>query len=297
MGELTAIVAAFGYSITSTLFTLSGRKIGPIAVNRISMPISLLFLMLAHWLLIGTPVPRNVELQRWLWLSISGMLGMWLAFVLIMYAFVQIGPRLTLLIASVGPIISAVLAWLLLGQTLPAGAVLGMALTIGGIAWVVGEKKEQKSQSATHSFRIGVLFALGAAITQAVSSTLASQGVTGDFEPLTGNLIRLLSATAGIWIVALLQGQSKNSIRLWQANPSIHRQLIIGSISGPVIAASFMLISLQLIPVGVTMTLANLTPIFLLPIGYVVFKEQISGRAILGTCIAVAGTAVLFLSG
>lgn len=294
-GELSAVIAAFGFGVTSTLFTLSGRKIGPVAVNRISIPMSLLFLALVHWLVLGTPLPHHIALERWLWLSGSGVLGMWIAFLLITYAFVQIGPRLTLLITAISPIISAILAWLLLDQTLNASSISGMALTIGGIAWVIADNKTENTPSAAQAFKTGILFALGGATAQAISSIMSSQGVTGDFEPLTGSVIRLLSASVAIWTLAVLQGTSLDSFRLWRANPATRPQIVIGSISGPVMGASLLLISFQAIPVGIAMTLSNLTPIFLLPIGYFVFKEQISRQAILGTCLAVAGTAVLFL--
>ena len=70
--------------------------------------------------------------------------------------------------------------------------------------------------------------------------------------------------------------------------------IVIAAISGPVIGASLMLLSLQFTSVGVSSTLTNTTPIILIPIGYFVFKEKITVRAIFGTMIAIAGIAVLF---
>ena len=53
--------------------------------------------------------------------------------------------------------------------------------------------------------------------------------------------------------------------------------------------------ALQRTPVGIASTLVNLTPIFLIPISYAVFGERITRRAVVGTLIAVSGTALLFL--
>jgi drug/metabolite transporter (DMT)-like permease len=39
-----------------------------------------------------------------------------------------------------------------------------------------------------------------------------------------------------------------------------------------------------------------LTPIILLPVSYFVFKEKIGWQAILGTVLAIAGVAILFLA-
>jgi drug/metabolite transporter (DMT)-like permease len=48
-------------------------------------------------------------------------------------------------------------------------------------------------------------------------------------------------------------------------------------------------------PVGIATTLTSLMPIFLLPLGRIIFKERITGRAVTGTILAIAGIAVLFL--
>jgi len=68
-----------------------------------------------------------------------------------------------------------------------------------------------------------------------------------------------------------------------------------GAITGPVTGVWLSLIAVQLTPVGIASTLIAMTPIFLLPISRLVFKERITIRAILGTLVAFAGTALLFL--
>ena len=52
---------------------------------------------------------------------------------------------------------------------------------------------------------------------------------------------------------------------------------------------------IQYAPVGVASTLQALPPVFLIPIGYYFLGERVSSRAILGTLLALAGVAVLFL--
>jgi drug/metabolite transporter (DMT)-like permease len=42
-------------------------------------------------------------------------------------------------------------------------------------------------------------------------------------------------------------------------------------------------------------TLMRLTPIFLLPIVYFVFKENVTQRAVVGTVIALVGVSVLMI--
>jgi drug/metabolite transporter (DMT)-like permease len=61
-----------------------------------------------------------------------------------------------------------------------------------------------------------------------------------------------------------------------------------------VIAGSLLLLSFQFIPVGVSTTLSHTTSIMLIPIGYFVFKERITLRAIIGTFVTIIGIAILF---
>ncbi len=265
-----------------------------------AVPIGLFCMFWLRWLIVGNPLPTHVEPERLLILSASGIIGFWLSSIAIVHAFVRIGPRLSLLIASLGPLLSAVWAWIFLGQVLDALAIVGIALTISGIAFVVSEgeqdsRDDEKPKNTPEAYRAGILFAMLGALGQSFSFVLSSQGVAGAFDPLSAALIRLFFASAGVWLYLLVRRQGAVQWRILWSYPQALRHLMVGAISGPVIGASFVLVSLQHTQVGIASTLSNLTPIFLIPVGYIVFKERITRRAIAGTVIAMIGTAVLFL--
>ena len=322
LGEFAAIGASIAFSITATLFTLSGRHYGAQLTMMGSLPIGLACLMLVHWLAIGTVLPIDANPLRWIYLGLSGIIGFWLTAVSMMNAFLRIGPRLTLLIAALGPIISTIFAWILLDEQLPAMTIVGIIVTIGGITFVITENdKSNDTQKATSAsaFRTGIIFALSAAIGQAISFILSKQGLTGDFtpiydyiglfpieldlyhhalnafDPLSGSVIRILFGAVSIWMFTAIRGQVRTNIQTLLSHRIALRQLSVAAISGPVIGASLLLFALAIAPIGIATTLANLTPIFLIPIGFIVFKERISPRAIIGTAIAISGIAVLFI--
>ena len=60
------------------------------------------------------------------------------------------------------------------------------------------------------------------------------------------------------------------------------------------IGVSSSLLAVQYTEIGVASTLMALPPIFMLPISYFVFKERFGWQAIAGTCLAMAGVALLF---
>lgn len=295
LGQMAALGASLAFSVNSTMFTLAGRKVGVDAVLRTSLPIGLVCTLILHWVTTGEPIPSHAGMQRWLFFGASAVIGFVAASLAIMNAFVLIGPRLALLITASAPILSSFLAWIFLDQTLEIKAMLGIALTLGGIAWVITEKGRSLDDIPPKSFRLGVILAFSAAIGQSFAFLFSTQGLADDFNPISGSLMRLIVGTAAVWMLAAFQGRLMGSLAKFREFPRAAQQMGVGAVSGPVIGALLVMVALSNAPVGIASTLTNLMPIFLIPISYVVFKERITRRAIIGTFIAVSGTAILFL--
>lgn len=296
IGEIAALLAAFSFSITSVCFTLAGRKISSIASMAFSMPISWVIISVLHLVTLGEFFPMSAPVERWLLLGASGLCAFVISSYFILSAYQYIGPRLTMLVASLAPIFGAILAWIFVGQTLPANSSIGIVLVIIGILWVVSEKNPVKKQGEVNvDLRRGLLYAFIGAVTQGMAFVFSSQGVAGGFPPLSGNLMRTTVSIIAVWIVLVKQNNISPTIAILRANPKTLAQVAGAAIAGPVIAASMLLLAFQHIPVGVASTLSHTTAIMLIPIGYFVFRERISPRAISGTVIAIAGIAVLFM--
>ncbi len=297
IGEFAALGAALAFGFTSTSFTLAGRKIGAISSLAFSLPISMVILIGLHIVMVGDIFPFSAGLDRWFYLTVSGVFGFVISSIFILRAFQYIGPRLTLLVASFAPILSAIIAWVFLGQELPNNAIWGIALVLTGIVWVVTEgdnDAKRKVEADNTDYRKGLIFAVGGALGQAIAIVFSSQGVSGDFPAMSASLMRTFVAVVTIWLFIMSQGNVRRNLRLIIAESYSMRFIMIAAVSGPVIGASLVLLSLQFTTVGVSSTLTNTTPIILIPIGYFVFKEKITARAIVGTMIAIAGIAVLF---
>jgi len=296
-GELAGLFTSVCWSFTSIFFTLSGRLVGSPIVNRTRLVFGLLFVTLAHWITTGQPLPIHAGLSHWSWMALSGVIGFVIGDAFLFQAFVMIGPRLSMLIMALNPVIGAVLAWVLMGESLSAGEILGMALAISGVAWVVSDRRNGDGlpHADPRHYALGLLWAFGGALGQAGGYLASKEGLKNDFSPLSGNLIRLVAATILIWAITAGQRQVRPGIETLRQNPRALRFIIAGSIVGPSLGVWLSLVAVQNAPVGVASTLTSLMPIFLLPLGYFIFKEQITQRAIVGTVLAVAGTAVLFL--
>jgi len=295
IGEITALLAAFSFSITSVCYTLSGRKIDAITSLAMSLPVSWIVLIFIHQLRLGEFFPTTATLDRWFYLSASGILAFVISSYFMLNAYQQIGPRLTMLIASFAPVLGAILAWIFLGQTLPSNSWIGIVIVVFGIVWVVAERSQKKKTDIEiGENRRGIIFSCLGTLAQSTAFVFSSQGVADGFPPFSATLIRTTAGIIVLWGFLAMQGDMHSTMTVVRNDRRIFMQLSVAAISGPVIAGTLLLLSLQFIPVGVSTTLSHTTAIILIPISYFVFKEKITLRAIVGTVIAIVGIAILF---
>jgi len=296
IGEISALITSVSFTITATFFTLAGKKVGSVAVNRIRLLLGFILISNVHWIFLGGPFPNSITSEQWLWLGLSGLVGLVFVDALLFQAFLWIGPRLSMLMMSLAPIIAAFIAWGFLGEILSLGQWLGIITTIIGISWVIlsGDTTNFKNLKKK-DYILGILFGLGGASGQAVGLVLSKKGLETGFPALSGNLIRMTTAVIAIWLYTGIRGQAKSTLTQLSLHNIAFPLILGGSIFGPLIGVSFSLFAVQNTDVGIASTLMALPPIFLLPVSYLVFNEKLVWQSFVGTILAIAGIAFLFL--
>lgn len=297
MGEIAALAASFLWSFTSMQFTLASRRIGPDRVNRARLILAVCFLSLTHFLQFGQIWPVYAETSRWVWLGLSGTIGLVLGDGCLFRAFVLIGPRRAMLLMTLVPVISALLAWVWMGEAtepLEIGAVL---LTVGGVAWTVSERRSGDPEHVPADHQrpaYGILLGIGGALGQALGLVTAKQGLVGEFSSLSAALIRMLVASGVIWLLALVRGRAGTTLRALE-----DRKAFLfttgGALMGPFLGVWLSMVAVQNAHMGIASALMSLSPILLIPLEGVVFHERISLRAVAGTAVALTGAAMIFL--
>lgn len=299
MGEVAALFTSVMWSVTSVQFTLAAREIGSQNLNRMRLLVAAVLLAVLHLTLYGALMPGPAEWRRWGWLGASGIVGLILGDSLLFRSFVLIGPRQAMLLMTVAPIIAALVAWVWLGETLVLAEIAAVVVTVSGIAWVVAERKrpnalEDLKSSGDRSYLVGILMALGGATGQALGLVLAKQGLSEGYPALSATLIRMVVASATIWLIAAISGHARQTMTV--ARHATNRRYILGgAITGPTTGVWLSMIAVQHAPVGVASTLMALPPILLIPLTHWVFHERVSRRAVAGTVVALCGAAALFL--
>lgn len=281
------------FAVSSTLFALAGRRAGASKVNRSRLLIAAAFAVAIYWVMHGRPLPVELSTTAWMWVALSGVVGLAAGDELLFRGFVLIGPALSMLIFALAPAIAACISWFLFDEALSAVELVGIGLTLAGIAWVVSAPARRATPAMHRSYAVGVLFALGGALGQALGLIIAKLGLNEGASPQEANTIRLVAAAVAIWLVTAFSGNVKQSLSMWSENTRAAVFTACGATMGPVIGVWLSLVAIDRAPIGVASTLMSLTPLFLLPVSRVVFHEPITFRALAGTALALAGVAVL----
>ena len=293
-GEIAALCTALSWTFTMMAFEAAGKRIGSLNVNLLRLLLGFLFLGFFCFVTRGRFLPSDATLHNWMWLALSGFIGLTLGDMCLFKAFVLVGSRISALIMAAVPVISALISWLFLGEILHPLDQAGMALTVMGIVMVVGGRGRRAGQTniPARLHPAGLLLALGGAVGQSVGLVFSKYGM-GDYNAFAANHIRLMAGLAGFIVIFLITGR-------WKAIPTAarHRSGIlfttVGSFFGPFLGVSLSLYAVQHTQVGVAATIIALVPIFIIPPSILLKKEKIGFRDVFGAVVAVSGSALLF---
>ncbi len=295
LGEIAALFTSFCWALSAVGFSEATDRLGSQVTNRLRVALAFLALVVINSLLYAQPIPLHAGPERWGWLALSGLIGLAIGDAFLFKSYQCVGPRLGLLLLSLAPVFGALIAWLFFGETLTGMQMAGIAVTLGGISWVVIARPADSAENAACAPGRGVLYGILAALGQAAGLVLSKQGMGGDFSPFAGTLIRMIAALLSLWGLALFQGQAIKTVQTVRRNPAGLRWALFGSFFGPVIGISASLLAIQHTNIGVASTLMALPPVVMLPISHFFYKEKLNMPAIVGTLIAIGGVALLFL--
>ncbi len=297
-GEIAALFTAACWSFNSVVFTLAGKRVGSSAVNSVRLWIAFPALLLLHGVLFGTPFPFNIELSRFFYLGLSGVIGFVIGDAMLFESFLLIGPRRAMLLALLVPVFGAFLAWVFLGETLRLLEIVSILVTIGGVAWVVVEETTPAAENASSPPRkklLGIWLAVGGAAGQALGLLFSRLGLANDYSAISATLVRVGVAGLLLALLNLLQGKLRGHLIAMKDGKAL-LQITAGSLTGPVLGVTLSLVAIAHAHIGVASTLMSLTPVMLLPVSHFLFREMITCRAIIGTLVALLGVVLLFLS-
>ena len=292
-GEFAALLTAFLWAFTVISFEYASKIVGSLAVNIIRLAEAFILLSLFSWIYRGIPFPVDASLHAWIWLFISGIAGFSIGDLFLMKAFVVIGGRVSMLIYSAVPIITALLGWIFLNETLSLHHIMGMTVTIFGIILVIlTREKGQKNIKFNYPLS-GILFAFFGTMGQSVGLVLSKYGM-GSYDAFSATQIRILAGLIG-FVVLFFPLKAWTKVYVALKNRMAIKITTIGAVFGPFLGVSFSLIAIKNTAIGIASTIMSVVPVIIIPLAVIIFKEKVKFKEIIGAIIAVAGVYIMFI--
>lgn len=293
LGEIAALATALCWTITAVSFEAAGKKVGSISVNLIRLIIAFILITIYNLFSRGMILPIDASNSTWLWLTFSGIIGFVIGDLFLFQAYVEVGARISMLIMSTVPPITAITGFILMGEKITTLGLAGMIITIAGIALVILTKNpSNKKVRLSHPIK-GLAYAFIGALGQAFGLVFSKFGM-GSYNPFAATQIRIIAAIIGFSIVISVLNKW-GELFVAVKDRKAMKYISIGSLFGPFAGVSLSLLAVQHASTGIVSTITSITPILLIPVSIIVFKEKIFSREIFGAIITLFGITLLFI--
>ncbi len=184
-------------------------------------------------------------------------------------------------------ILSMLLAFVILGETITFFAVIGM-ITIGIGTYLMIQKKQ--AVNTTTGGNKWLLYAVLSAVFAALTSILGKIGIT-DIESNLGTAIRTVVVLIMAWVVVFVTQKQHEVKKIYK------KDMLFICLSGIATGASWLCYfkALQTGPASVVVPIDKLSIVITVAFSYFVFGERLSKKALFGLVLVVAGTLVLLI--
>jgi len=290
IGVVAALSAALLWAAASFLFSRLGQDIPPLPLNLFKGVLGLLLLTLT--LLPGGLGRLQPDRQAWMWLGVSGLLGISLGDTAYLAALNRLGARRTLLITTLAPPMTALFGFIAIGESLSTTAWVGILLTTAGVAWVISERTYDTTPP--RQMRHGIALGLLAALAQSSAVILSRAAfLHSTVTALQSAIIRLAAGVAGLVLWMILTRQPLLPNRAFRQQPRLLGLAFAATFLGTYLAMWLQQVSLTHAPAGIVQTLLATSPLFSLPLA-AASGERITLRATFGAFVAALGVGLLF---
>lgn len=324
LGELISLFVAISWTATALFAEVGSKRMGSLPFNTIRMTMSLMFLVVTLWLVMGVPYPRYADGGTWTWLLLSGVVGYVIGDYCLMQGYIHIGSRFGQLFMTLSAPTAALTGLLFLGEHLRPTAILGMVITLSGIALSILSKNDD-SQKHGIKFKLpakGIFYAAMAGICQGFGLVLSKVGLKHYDAALTAlgiaqdavfdgavfqlpvsvsisfaaTTIRAYIGLVGFFLaLVIFNKDGLEQLRHAVSDRKAMWCVLASTIFGPFIGVSASLLATQFTSAGIAQTLFALTPILIIAPAAILFHQKVTVREVIGAVVSVGGVCLFFV--
>jgi drug/metabolite transporter (DMT)-like permease len=292
IGELAGLLSACAWGATGIVIRAYLGAVPAVAVNTLRNSMSVLAFFLI-W--IGFSNRAAVPQAAVLFLIASMIVGLVIGDSLYFEALKRIGVARAMPISMGYPVLTSLLAALLLGERLTVLSVIGMVATLAGVYLVAmpapGIARALSQQPASGHW-VGVGLAAVAAMCWSFSA-ISVKPALAMTDVVTASVIRTGLAVIVLWTVTLRRGTVPLST--WFHGRSLKAMAAVGAFG--IISTGLFLECVAVAGAGTAAVLSATSPIFAVPVSIVFLRERGSWRVAVGTLLSVVGVVLLTAGG
>jgi drug/metabolite transporter (DMT)-like permease len=289
-GEALSLLCAIVWALAVILFRKSGEKVHPLALNTFKNLVATLLFLVTMWVF-GESLLRQVPVNTYLLLLLSGALGIGIGDTLLFMSLNRIGAGLTGIVVCMYSPFVIILSFWLLGERLTVLQFIGAALII--LAIVVATVEKRKPVVTPMNITKGTVIGIIASAAMAIG-VIIIKPILETAPLLWTTQIRLFGGILVLSLILLLNPRRKN-IYSSLVNTRKWSYTISGSIVGAYLAMVIWLGGLKYTQAAVASALNQTSTIFIFIFAAIILKESLSARRIIGIILAFCGTLLVSL--
>ena len=290
--EALAALAALCWAVGSLLSATAASRMGAFAFTRWRLFFALTLLWaLALW----SGQWRTLDQHAVVLLVISGLVGIFIGDTALFACMNRLGPRRSGVLFATHALFSAVLAWLVLGETLWGWTLMGSALLVSGvmvaIAWGRRADEDHRWEQTQGSLATGIALGLVAAVGQSVATLMLKPLMSTGVDAVAASALRTTAAFVA-HLALLWAGLGLARVQ----QPLTASVLLHTWVSAAVAMALGMTLILAALRTGqanLVGIFSSLSPVLLLPLLWLIYRRRPASGAWIGSAMAVLGSALI----
>ena len=283
---LCALGSALVWALISFLARTLDHVMGSVAINAVRTTAAAVLLL--GWVVVtdGLGALNAITATTIALLAVSIFLAIVVGDNLFFEASRAIGMARSMTISTVYPLVSTILAAVLLGEALTTAVVVGSLVTLGGVVLIVSARTPDAKPEPHWWYGVG---AAGLAALAWAVSPLLMKAPLQEIDPTTAQAVRLPIASALLWATPWARGAFG---RLRAGGRPAWVSMTALSVLTAFSAVLYMA-AIKYAGVAVATVASATAPMFAIPIGYVFLGERQTVVAIAGMLLTVTGVAIL----
>lgn len=288
-GELSAFASAGTWALASVLYARALRDRPASEAVWFKNAVGAVVLIAAAWILGaerggGLPAPDRMP-----WLAVSALCSVLIGDLLYFVAIRRLGVGRAVILSLLTPALTAIAAWPLRDEALAWTSWLGVALIVGGSAWIeLGHLGRSRAEA------LGVAAGLGCALAWTCGNLTMSEGIEG-VGMVAAGAFRLGVACLGMAAIGLARGDLLPTLRRFGEAES-WRRFALPTLFGTVFGMLLYSGGFKWADAGPASSLGTAIPVFSVPIAWWLLRERPERRGLIGAVIVLAGVACFGLT-